>query len=238
MRSYAVTHPAGTVVPPQPPGWRQVLFASAGAITVEVPEGSWFVPPGAAVDVPAGTPHRIRAASRTRLRNLYLRGSTVERAQVIAVSPLLRELVLAAVDRAPLYRGTDPAAERLAALLEQELADAEPVEPLLLPLPRDAVSRRVADRVLADPGEPGGTDALCRGCGAGRRTVERRFREETGLGVAQWRRRARLAAALEALARGEPAARVAARVGYATPSAFGAMVRAELGTTPGALAGT
>lgn len=236
IRSYAVTHPAGTVVPPQPPGWRQVLFAAAGAITVEVPEGSWFVPPGAAVDVPAGVAHRIRAASRTRLRNLYLHRSPAARTRVIAVSPLLRELVLAAVARAPLYRD-DPAHGRLAALLEQELDAAEPVEPLLLPLPSDPVARAVADRVLADPGEPGGTDALCRGCGAARRTVERRFRAETGLGVAQWRRRARLAAALEALARGEPPSRVATRVGYATPSAFGAMVRAELGTTPGALAG-
>jgi hypothetical protein len=73
--SYAVTHPARTIVPPQPPGWHQVLLAASGAMTVEVPEGTWFVPPGAAVVVTAGEAHRIRTTSATRLRNLYLRGS-------------------------------------------------------------------------------------------------------------------------------------------------------------------
>ncbi|HEY2221170.1 helix-turn-helix domain-containing protein [Actinomycetospora sp.] len=65
--------------------------------------------------------------------------------------------------------------------------------------------------------------------------MERRFAEETGLGVARWRRRARLAGALEALARGDPPSRVATEFGYASASAFGARVKAELGHPPGAL---
>jgi AraC-like DNA-binding protein len=234
VRSYAVTHPAGTVVPPQPPGWHQVLLAAAGAMTVEVPEGTWFVPPGAAVVVTAGEPHRIRTTSPTRLRNLYLRGPDLGPTRVIAVTGLLRELLLTAVARAPLYR-EQPRAAALVDLLAHELADAEPVAPLLLPMPADPVARTVADRILADPGETGSIDALCAGTGATRRTVERRFAEQTGLGVARWRRRARLATALEALARGDPPSRVAADVGYATASAFGAMVKAELGVSPGSV---
>jgi len=39
-------------------------------------------------------------------------------------------------------------------------------------------------------------------------------------------------AALPRLAHGEPVARVAADVGYATPSAFGAMFKRVLGTSP------
>src|SRR6201999_700948 len=100
-----------------------------------------------------------------------------------------------------------------------------------LALPSDPAARAVAERVVAAPGEDVGVDALCRGSGASRRTIERRFRDETGLGAARWRRRARLAAALDALARGDPPARVALDVGYATISAFGAMTRAELGRT-------
>ncbi len=234
VRSYAVSHPAGTLVPPQPPGWSQVLFAAAGAMTVEVPEGTWFVPPGAAVVVAAGRTHRIRTTSYTRLRNLYLRGADPGPTRVVAVTGLLRELLLTAVARAPLYRA-EPHAAALAALVELELAAAAPVEPLRLPMPRDPAAREVAARILADPGEPVGVDALCAGCGAARRTVERRFAEETGLGVARWRRRARLAAALEALARGDPPSRVAAEIGYASASAFGAMVKAELGHPPGSV---
>ncbi|MCD2194160.1 AraC family transcriptional regulator [Actinomycetospora endophytica] len=231
VRSYAVTHPAGTIVPPQPPGWHQVLLAASGAMTVEVPEGTWFVPPGAAVVVRQGEPHRIRTTSSTRLRNLYLRGSDLGPTRVVAVAGLLRELLLTAVARAPLHRDR-PHDAALAALVELELAAAGPVEPLRLPMPRDPAARRVAERILTDPGEAGGVDLLCRGSGAARRTVERRFAEETGLGVARWRRRARLAAALEALARGDPPSRVATEIGYATASAFGAMVKAELGYSP------
>jgi AraC-like DNA-binding protein len=236
VRSYAVTHPAGTIVPPQPSGWHQVLLAASGAMTVEVPEGTWFVPPGAAVVVAAGEAHRIRTTSTTRLRNLYLRGSDPGPTRVIAVAGLLRELLLTAVARAPLYRA-EPHAAALVDLLELELTAAAPVEPLRLPMPRDPAARVVADRILADPGEPGGVDVLCLRCGAARRTVERRFRTETGLGIAHWRRRARLAAALAVLARGDPPSRVATEIGYATASAFGAMVKAELGRSPGALLG-
>ncbi|MDL5157534.1 AraC family transcriptional regulator [Actinomycetospora termitidis] len=234
VRSYAVTHPAGTVVPPQPPGWHQVLLAASGAMTVEVRDGGWFVPPGAAVVVAAGETHRIRTTARTRLRNLYLRTDDPGPTRVVAVVGLLRELLLTAVARAPLSRDV-PHAVALLDLLALELAAAPAVEPLRLPMPDDPIARVVAARILADPGGSDGIDDLCRGSGAARRTVERRFVAETGLGVARWRRRARLAAALEALARGEPPSRVAAAVGYATPSAFGAMVKAELGHTPGAV---
>lgn len=237
VRSYAVTHPAGTVVPPQPPGWHQVLFAATGAMTVEVPEGTWFVPPGAAAVVEAGAAHRIRTTASTRLRNIYLRGPDPGPTRVVAVTGLLRELLLTAVARAPLYRER-PGVAPLVDLVEHELRAAATVEPLRLPMPRDAAARAVAARILGDPGEQGGIDDLCRGCGAARRTVERRFREETGLGVARWRRRARLAVALEALARGDPPSRVATEIGYATTSAFGAMVKAELGHPPGSVVAT
>lgn len=67
---------------------------------------------------------------------------------------------------------------------------------------------------------------------ASRRTLERLFLEQTGLPVGRWRQRARLVAALRLLADGVPVTTVAHRVGYSTPNAFGAMFRAELGTSP------
>ena len=53
------------------------------------------------------------------------------------------------------------------------------------------------------------------------------------MSVGTWRQRARLVAALELLAGGEPVGRVAAAVGYSTPSAFGAMFVRHMGTSPG-----
>jgi AraC-like DNA-binding protein len=48
----------------------------------------------------------------------------------------------------------------------------------------------------------------------------------------RWRTTARLAAALPLLAAGTPVATTAHQVGYATPSAFVAAFRREIGTTP------
>jgi transcriptional regulator GlxA family with amidase domain len=73
---------------------------------------------------------------------------------------------------------------------------------------------------------------LAAAAGASRRTVERLFAAETGMSVGRWRTRLRLVEALRLLAAGEPVTAVAHRTGYATPSAFGAMFRAELGTSP------
>ena len=66
------------------------------------------------------------------------------------------------------------------------------------------------------------------------RTLQRRFQRETGLSFGQWRRQARLIAALERLARGASVLEVALDLGYASPSAFSTMFKRELGASPSA----
>jgi hypothetical protein len=39
-RGYAVTHPSGTVVLPTEPGWDQLVYASAGVMTVDTRAGT------------------------------------------------------------------------------------------------------------------------------------------------------------------------------------------------------
>ncbi|WP_327002317.1 helix-turn-helix domain-containing protein [Dactylosporangium sp. NBC_01737] len=107
-----------------------------------------------------------------------------------------------------------------------------PDAPLQLPTPRDPRAVAVAAALHGDPGDTSSVTALARRVGASRRSLERVFRAETGMTVRQWRRRLRMLVALRPLATGMTATAVAARVGYATPSAFGAAFRAELGATP------
>jgi hypothetical protein len=71
-RGYAVTHPPGTVVLPQPAGWHQLLLATSGVLTVETDAGTWVVPPQRAVWVPDGVHHRLVTTGRVRVRALYL----------------------------------------------------------------------------------------------------------------------------------------------------------------------
>jgi AraC-like DNA-binding protein len=237
-RGYAVTHPPGTVVLPQLPGWHQLLLATSGVLTVETPTGTWVVPPQRAVWVPDGMQHRLVMTGRVRVRALYLAAGRVPGLEALEpgcravnVPALLRELVDHAVRRAPLY--ADRAADARLVGVVVDLLESLPVAPLQLPLPTDRRALDVAELLLADPTCDASVAELARRAGAGKRTVERRFRAETGMSVATWRQRLRLVAALRLLAAGEPVSRVAPAVGYATPSAFGAMFVRHMGTSPG-----
>ena len=99
-------------------------------------------------------------------------------------------------------------------------------------MPRDARARRLARALLADPAQPVPLDRLTAGAGASGWTLERLFLAETGMTIGQWRGRLRLVRAVEQLAAGQPVTAVAGALGYATPSAFTAMFRAQLGGPP------
>ena len=83
----------------------------------------------------------------------------------------------------------------------------------------------------------GGNAALCaaitaREAGASVRTVARLFRQELGTTFAEWRQQVLLAKALSMAARRRPMAHIAAELGYASASAFTAMVRRTVGEPP------
>ena len=236
-RSYAVTHPAGTVVLPGEWGWDQLLHASSGVMRVEDGEAVWVVPRDRALWLPDGARPRIVMHGRVAVRTLYLRSpgpfvavQLLRGPVALEVSPLLHELVLHAVRCCPLERA-EPAHHRIVDMIGDLLAVA-PEAAVALPRPRDPRAAALADALVADPGATQSLDRLAADFGVSRRTLERRFAEETGVGIAQWRQRVRLAHALQMLAAGTPVTEVAVAVGYATPSAFTAMFRAQLGAPP------
>lgn len=232
-RSYSVRHPPGTVTLPQPPGWDQLLLTAGGAMRVETTAGVWVVPPGRAVWVPDGVDHRLVMWGPVRVRGLYLRAELptgVDGCRAVNVSPVLREVALHAIATAPLWDDV-PAHVRLVGVV-LDLLEALPTAPLQLPRPVDPRAVEVADRLVADPADGATVDALAAAVGASRRTLERAFVRDTAMTVGQWRQRARLQAALGLLAEGRPVTEVALAVGYATPSAFTAMFRQVMGTSP------
>lgn len=233
MRSYAVSHVAGTVVPPQTPGWDQLVYASRGVLSVQTADKTWVVPPHRAVWVPAAVPHRLEILGRTSLRTLYFSAelALVEPVcRVIDVTPLLRELVLFAVRRAPLDLER-PEWARLVGVIGDQVTTL-PHAGLQLPRPVDQRAVALSELMRADLASAPTVDTLARRIGTGRRTLERSFRAETGMSIAHWRRRLRVIEAVHLLASGLSATSTAARVGYSTPSAFSAAFRAELDTTP------
>jgi AraC-like DNA-binding protein len=102
-----------------------------------------------------------------------------------------------------------------------------------LTMPRDSRARRVATLLQENPAEKRPLAELSRTGGASRRTIERLFRSETGLGFGRWRQQLRLGHALRLLAAGDAVINVALEVGYDSASAFISAFRTTFGETPG-----
>jgi len=211
----------------------QLIYACRGVMTVWTSEGTWIVPPQRAVWIPAKTPHAITMHGAVSMRTLYVKPRLLRLSRnccVVNVSPLLRELILHACTF-PVLRRRAPAQAHLIDTILDQLRVVE-IAPLQLIHPTDARATRVAEALAKDPGDTRSLEAICARAGASRRTIERIFLSETNMSLGRWRQQLRLAASLRLLANGEKITRVAFETGYSTPSAFIAMFRKALGTTP------
>lgn len=117
--------------------------------------------------------------------------------------------------------------EMLAAVTAEHRAVARPPAPLSVEMTALAAAIEGAPSVpiaeLVRRGLPGWTQ----------RTLERKFRQETGVAPARWARNLRMALAADLLASGEEVDTVAQRVGYLTSSGFSRQFREITGTSPG-----
>lgn len=212
----------------------QLVYAVSGVMTIDTAAGSWLVPPDRALWIPAAVPHQIRVSGELAMRTVYVRDDASahlpENCVVLAVSPLLRELVVRATRLPVLYDEEGPAGAVMALILAEIAALRE--LPFHLPLPRDRRLRRLCRLVQADLGASHSREYYASKVGISPRSLTRLFRRQAGIGFAQWRQRARLLAALRRLGAGEPVTEVALGLGYSSPSAFSAMFRRVLGTTP------
>jgi len=219
--------------------WGQLLFASRAMLTVQTAAGVWVVPAHQAVWIPAGVRHSVEVAGGVAMRSLHLRsapGRALARrlpaeCRVVEISPLLREILRRAMRLGALDRRIAAQRHLLDVLLDE--ITLLPLVPLDLPMPRDPRGARAAALLRADPAARHTLAQVARAAAASTRTLERLFRDETGLPFGVWRQRARLLRAVQLLAEGETVSGAAAAVGYESPSAFVAAFRRALGTTPG-----
>jgi len=239
LAAFARDYPAGEEVPRHSHDRAQLLYATQGIMRITTDDAGFVVPPMHALWMPAGAPHQVLTEGGVAMRALFLRADAAAAGPgattVLAVSALLRELILAACAE-PLEWDQAGRGGHLAALILDEIARA-PSLPFRVPEPRDPRLKRLAAALRAAPASTRTLEEWARMAGASPRTLERRFQLETGLSFARWRQTLRMAEAASRLARGETPARAAAAVGYASAPAFGAAFRAAFGITPGAARG-
>jgi AraC-like DNA-binding protein/quercetin dioxygenase-like cupin family protein len=241
---------AATRVVPHSHPWGQIAISSTGVVRVTMPHGTTIVPPSRALWIPPGVEHAVTVVEDADLLTLYLdpqgragklAGSAAEadrwrQCRVLEASRLLLALALE-LDARPDDAATPPDAtalrreRRIAALLIDELRRARTV-PLGIALPAEKRLRRLCEAVLDDPSRHDTLEAWASEAGASARTIARLFRSELGTTFVRWREQVLLARAVPLAARRLPMAAIAAELGYASPSAFAAMVRRSVGTSP------
>jgi AraC-like DNA-binding protein len=211
----------------------QIQYAFDGALEVEDRSRRSLLPKQLAAWIPAGVEHRTslhRVQSGSVLLAAHLVPDAGQRVRIIPVSPLMREMVKAAM-RWPLSTPLDAAGEvyfRAFAMLCGEWIAAE--APLSLPTSDDPALRTAMEHARASSETTILTAS--RAAGMSERTLRRRF-QSLGMSWDDYRRRARLLAALDLLSTTKLSVReIADRVGYESQSALAKSFRALLGVSP------
>jgi AraC-like DNA-binding protein len=210
----------------------QIIYAGRGVLAVTTDKGSWIAPATRAIWIPAGTFHAHRAYGELKLHTVGLPAIDnplrLDSPTVLAVGPLLRELIIA-------YTGSDadtPERIRLrAVLLDQLRASAQ--QPLHVPTPTAPLLVAVCDILHTDPGDTRTLAELGHAVGASERSLSRLFRQDLGMTFPQWRTQLRLHRALVLLAEQMPVTTVAHQCGWSSASAFIEVFRRSFGHTPG-----
>ncbi|MHC8319011.1 AraC family transcriptional regulator [Pseudomonas sp. LB3P31] len=226
----------GTLFPAHDHPRGQFAYAASGVITVFTDDGNWVVPPRRGIWVPAQLPHAMHMRGPVTMHNAYIRSQAAQQlglpghCQVLDVSPLLRHLLLKAIDVPSDYssQGRDG---HLMGLLLHEIA-AMPTLSLNAPLPAEPRLAVVCREFLAQPSLEVGIDEMAQRAGMSRRTFTRQFRLHTGISYIEWRQQACLLAAIVLLGKGQPVTQVAMVLGYSSSSAFATVFKQLLGEVP------
>lgn len=213
----------------------QLVYASQGVMAVNTHSASYVIPPQRAVWVPGGIEHRIEARNIVKMRTLYIApsetGDLPRDVCVLQITPLLRELIVEAVAAGIDYAPHSPLARIMSVILDQ--IRTQPIVPSLgLPLPTDPRLLRIVQALIDNPADPRELAVWASEVGASIRTLVRLFPAQTGMTFREWRQQRRLLRALELLATGVSVTNIALEIGYENTSAFIAMFRRCLGTTP------
>ena len=229
----AFEYSKGEVLPRHDHPWAQLLYAARGVMQVNTRTASWLVPSTRAIWIPGGETHWIGMRGDVAMRTIYI-GDVGCRwpgsCRAIEVRPLLRELILHIVAIGRL----DPLADghvRLMGLLS-DLLDVEAMSSLTLPMPDDPRARRLAERLLEDPGRTENFSDLIQDSGASLRTIQRIFKAETDMSLEAWRQRVRMQHSMILLHDGATVTEAALATGYRSPSAFISAFRRIFGDTP------
>jgi AraC-like DNA-binding protein len=223
-------------------GWHshdvhQIEYATGGVVEVETPAGHYLVPPQQAAWLPAGLEHQTTMSPSVRTVAVMFDPALItgggDRARILAVSPLIREMMLYAL-RWPIARAAgDPVSDTFFRTLGHLVSDALDHEtPLSLPT-SDHPIVAAAMAYTKEHLQSVTADDVCRAVAVSERTLRRHFQDELGLSWRTYLLHARMLRAMALLVRPTQSVQeTASAVGFDSLSSFTRAFTHFCGETP------
>ena len=171
-----------------------------GLVLVQAGNEVWTVMPGSLGWIPPGVMHGARWFGDAHGSFLFVRPDACAQLPSVCRSWPSSRLIEAVVERIASGPPGMLSEAYLAQLFEVLLEEVRLREhdPMPLPMPEDPRLQDLANTLLSTPDDPSGIDDWAQRLNMSSRTLMRRFRQETGVTLGQWRQRAPAARAGDA----------------------------------------
>jgi AraC-like DNA-binding protein len=214
----------------------QLKWPATGIASVRTPEGIFVAAPSHAVWIPPGRPHGGMYSGEVCEQSLYVAeahcAALPARCCLVAVGPrLVRTIAGLRDDDGGYGRRTRKKDLAIVDLLSRDVVDTGR-RALDLPIPESPDLLPIVNALLLAPSDARSNEQWAALLGISTRSLTRAFTRATGKSFGEWRKRARVHAALQRLSAGLDVATVARELGYRSTSAFVFMFRSTSGVTP------
>ena len=225
-------------------GWHfhdvhEIEYACRGMVEVRTKAGHYLLPPHQAAWIPAGLHHQTTLNAGVQTLAVIFDPGLVpvpgDRVRIIAVSALLREMMLYSARWQVSRTESGAEADSFFQALGYVVAEALDTEmPLHLPVPADPAAAAAADYTLAHLDRVTVSD-VTRAVGVSERTLRRLFSTHVGMSWRSYLLRARVLRSMALLAQSDRSVlEVSIAVGFDDAGAFARSFARHCGETPSA----
>lgn len=225
---------AGTVFPSKRQLWGELNYALEGVAEFTIEGVRYLSPPQYAIWIPPDIEHD--ACNRRDIRYVttyiarHLCHDLPDRPCMLELSPLIKAVHADLAERGIRHPLSAPDL-RLAMVIVDGIRAARRFGHYL-PTSDDRLLSPIIALLQEAPGDRRSLAEFARGAGTTERTLSRRFHQALGMSFNDWRQRLKVLAALAMLEEGHAVQDISKRLGYGNTSAFIAMFRKAVGTSP------
>jgi AraC-like DNA-binding protein len=231
---HAASLPAQAVYPRHAHAWGEFVHAFSGVMEIKLADRHYLAPPQYGIWLPPDTLHVGFNRHAASFCSVYLAPELCcalpTAPCALTVGPLLRAL-LGELRAHPPPLAPNLQDQRLLQVLLDTLIRA-PHAGSYLPGSNDLLLEPVLKALAASPGDPRSLPQWAQLVNTTERTLARRCQRDLGMSFIEWRQRLKVIEALARLEQGDTVEAIGLGLGYSSASAFIAMFRKMMGSTP------